>query len=521
MKEDAAGLQAALDALEIENEKKQATNQKKIEKLVKASREGQTLLGRDRAYRKYLKIESIPAIFVNWEDEHVGTCLEKAAVQYPELANADRSQLMAHIKNLHDPPNKENSPSKSPPKSPKKNNGIRKSLSTVNIDICNELLLCSADPTNCPVHKEKSDRQKWSFFYEKEQIDELIKALNNRGHRESSLKEALELEENKLSSFFYRTPVALLNSDIDFKIEIVEENSLRVNGNAKKKDRYEDANLGYPPDMQSEKVLENALIENILEMEEKITGGALGTLTVKDRDKWRNCLQNKNYREFEKIERVVVNNKEKKRFRVKKSEKESSRSSTPEITDKDKKEEEYKDPGKFLGPTLDIESEDSEDDKDSIVLLQPEEIQTAIRCLSIALCQISQAVDSKYLKRPLGHADVRPSNKHKDKYDVLEKWEQSLLASTSFSQLFLHYGTLDSCVMWSRSALLARCQICRRQKDSENMLLCDSCNLGHHMYCLKPKLTAVPKGDWFCEKCKKKKKKQKIGKNFFFVINLI
>lgn len=86
----------------------------------------------------------------------------------------------------------------------------------------------------------------------------------------------------------------------------------------------------------------------------------------------------------------------------------------------------------------------------------------------------------------LGHADVTSKDR---KFDRLENWEQSLLASTSFSQVFLHYGTLDSCIMWSRSALLARCRICRRQKDSENMLLCDNCNLGHHLYCLKPKLT--------------------------------
>lgn len=87
-----------------------------------------------------------------------------------------------------------------------------------------------------------------------------------------------------------------------------------------------------------------------------------------------------------------------------------------------------------------------------------------------------------------GHADMTKNDK-KPEFDYLNKWEQSLLASTSFSQVFLHYGTLDSCVMWSRSVLLARCRICRRQKDSENMLLCDNCNLGHHLYCLKPKLT--------------------------------
>lgn len=139
--------------------------------------------------------------------------------------------------------------------------------------------------------------------------------------------------------------------------------------------------------------------------------------------------------------------------------------------------------------TNDLELNESDWEFDNLVLHQAEDTKKAIKCLANALCHVAKAVDPKHLKRPLGRTDVKANNKHKEPYDRLDKWVQSLLASTSFSQVLLHYGTLDSCVMWSRSALLARCQICRRAKDSENMLLCDRCNLGHHMYCLKPKLT--------------------------------
>lgn len=100
-----------------------------------------------------------------------------------------------------------------------------------------------------------------------------------------------------------------------------------------------------------------------------------------------------------------------------------------------------------------------------------------------------------------------------EKMDLLEKWEQSLLASTSFNQIFLHYDTLDNCVMWSRSALLAGCKICRKKRDSENMLLCDNCNEGYHMYCLKPKLKEIPPGEWFCDKCLKQKELEEREKN--------
>lgn len=38
------------------------------------------------------------------------------------------------------------------------------------------------------------------------------------------------------------------------------------------------------------------------------------------------------------------------------------------------------------------------------------------------------------------------------------------------------------------------------------MLLCDGCDRGHHMYCLKPKLKNVPSGDWYCSDCKPKER---------------
>lgn len=47
-----------------------------------------------------------------------------------------------------------------------------------------------------------------------------------------------------------------------------------------------------------------------------------------------------------------------------------------------------------------------------------------------------------------------------------------------------------------------RCRICRRNKDDESLLLCDGCNAGFHLYCLRPPLHSIPRGDWFCASCK-------------------
>ena len=51
-----------------------------------------------------------------------------------------------------------------------------------------------------------------------------------------------------------------------------------------------------------------------------------------------------------------------------------------------------------------------------------------------------------------------------------------------------------------------KCRICRRKTDPEHMLICDGCDRGHHIYCLKPKLKSIPKGNWYCNECKPKER---------------
>ena len=37
--------------------------------------------------------------------------------------------------------------------------------------------------------------------------------------------------------------------------------------------------------------------------------------------------------------------------------------------------------------------------------------------------------------------------------------------------------------------------------NDEGMLLCDGCDGGYHLSCLRPKLTSIPDGAWFCTHC--------------------
>ncbi len=65
------------------------------------------------------------------------------------------------------------------------------------------------------------------------------------------------------------------------------------------------------------------------------------------------------------------------------------------------------------------------------------------------------------------------------------------MACTNLAQVSIHLSNLDNCISWDKSVLNARCRICRRKGDAEHMLLCDGCDKGHHMYCLKPPIKQV------------------------------
>lgn len=116
-----------------------------------------------------------------------------------------------------------------------------------------------------------------------------------------------------------------------------------------------------------------------------------------------------------------------------------------------------------------------------------------IHGLACALLQISQSIDVKYLKPPFGNLKSGGKNKskeenvHKAKQN-LEMWQVSLMNCRTSSQLFLHYNVLYDAIKWTRSAQNAKC-VCRSSKDPDKLLLCDGCNIGRHIYCLKPKLT--------------------------------
>lgn len=119
------------------------------------------------------------------------------------------------------------------------------------------------------------------------------------------------------------------------------------------------------------------------------------------------------------------------------------------------------------------------------------EYKKNIHNFACALLQIGQAVDPKYFKPPFGSLKAGKNGKEaaqekaKKNFDL---WCVSLMNSINTSQLFLHYNVLYDAIKWTRSVQNAKC-VCRSNRDPDKLILCDGCNLGRHIYCLKPKLT--------------------------------
>lgn len=239
--------------------------------------------------------------------------------------------------------------------------------------------------------------------------------------------------------------------------------------------------MNFPPEIPVDEVMELTLRDYILDFEDKIKAGCLGCLKIIDREVWRNAINQRGYdKQCDKLicagSEIDVDTPANILIDKIKNESKYSRPGTPDSEVGSISIKTYKDPGMYLG--LPSGNEITPDQKQ----------QATIKQLACAILQLSHGVEQKYLHRPLG-----PDQKDKKwlSEETREKWEQSLMASTNWSQLFVHLSTLENSVAWDRSVLNAQCRICRRRRDAENMLLCDECNKGHHLYCLKPKLNVI------------------------------
>lgn len=136
----------------------------------------------------------------------------------------------------------------------------------------------------------------------------------------------------------------------------------------------------------------------------------------------------------------------------------------------------------------------------------------------LRLANLERNIERRYLKEPLWNpaevmrlAPLTPTPGEEHPMDVisleseitsrLRTWRQALDRCRSAPQLCLCLLQLEKAIAWERSVTKVTCQVCKKGDNDECLLLCDSCDRGCHMYCLRPKITQVPEGDWFCPTC--------------------
>ncbi|XP_053517882.1 bromodomain adjacent to zinc finger domain protein 2A isoform X2 [Artibeus jamaicensis] len=162
------------------------------------------------------------------------------------------------------------------------------------------------------------------------------------------------------------------------------------------------------------------------------------------------------------------------------------------------------------------------------------------------LAALEQNVERRYLREPLWPAHEVVLEKAllstpsaapqctttEISYEItprMRTWRQTLERCRSAAQVCLCLGQLERSIAWEKSVnkvvrdwgasqprwvgslaegspcllttLLQTCLVCRKGDNDEFLLLCDGCDRGCHIYCHRPKMEAVPEGDWFCAVC--------------------
>ncbi|XP_052756490.1 bromodomain adjacent to zinc finger domain protein 1A isoform X2 [Galleria mellonella] len=506
-------LRLATEKLNKENEVKKHEYEKRSKELQVALFDYTSYIGSDRAFRRYWVNQRVPGLFVEAGDEPRGGCRDKPVPPAPphpgdtlayvaELFESERERAGSDKENDSGP----NSRGGSPKKPLASVNGLHKlnGLDS-NTQQLRELLVCTGDLSSCLVHGTGEHRPQWWVYHSAEQVEALVAALNRRGLREAELRQALELDRRSILHCVAKCPLHLLNPAAAPTVGAAAAPRRGARGAARS------ARAALPEAASLADALELSLRDHILELEEKIFHGCLGVLKVKDREAWRGTIM---VRGYDKQAEYLTWGPQ-RQYRDDYHLPNGVLRLPPDIDETDVKipVNKYRDPGHYLEAPR---ANGVRPDRGTPGL---------VRTLASALLQVEQALHHKYLKRPLGlddkeRKDREARNKPLD-LEALERWEVSLMECQSFAQIVLHLLTLDSSITWSASILNASCRLCRRKADPDNMLLCDGCNKGHHLYCLKPKLASgptrkkVPDGDWFCDQCKPKERTPRKRRKLF------
>lgn len=463
----------------------------------------QTFLGCDRAFRNYYVFESVPGLFVEHDITFSGNCMDESIKNNSALAYCTKEQRYGIIKQMVQT---EESGANDDKENKVEINGTEQDKVLVNgkkeseNDVQKDLFMCNCDPATCIVHSDSPERNIWTYFNTAEEVDALIESLNIRGFREKALREQLEAERDLIVDYIKNCPTHKLSVSLDDEEKFSEMKKIIRRGNKK----YENASLNCGTGTDPSAIYDKTLREILLDFENKLSLGCLGELKVEDRTLWRKYIEGGEYYALDdnlkwgRALNGLTNGHAEENGSVHGSEDqtEDTASSVGDL-----------EPAHTFDSGNCSDMETDEDQEAKMKTTEIEAVKLKVKNLAMALLQIEQGIDIKFI-----HAPFAMTKALKDKNAITKaietckkrilRWEQSLMKSTSYAQVFLHYNILHDSISWSRSAQRVGCMICRRKSDPEQTLLCDECNKGWHMFCLKPKLEEIPQGDWFCPRCR-------------------
>lgn len=84
----------------------------------------------------------------------------------------------------------------------------------------------------------------------------------------------------------------------------------------------------------------------------------------------------------------------------------------------------------------------------------------------------------------------------------LREWRTHVSDCRHVDDMHALISQLSKALAWDKSIMKVTCQICKRDDNESELLLCDGCDLGFHSYCFRPHMPPVPDADdWFCFVC--------------------
>lgn len=394
----------------------------------------QTYLGSDRAFRNYFIFESVPGLFVEHDIKYSGKCLEIQVKNNPALAYCTKEQRYGIIKQMV--ANEEAGASDDKENKVEINGAAHEKPGTMkkenDIELQKDLYMCKCDPATCIVHSDTQERNNWTYFNTAEELDALIDSLNVRGYREKNLREQLESSRDIIVDYIKNCPTTKLGVSLEDNEKMNEMKKI-VRRMTKK---YENANLSCEPGTDTNAIYEIHLREILLEFEQKLDIGCLGQLNVDDRLQWRKFIEDSNYASLDDNLKWGYDRKGLTNGHAK----ENGESEDSENDESVKTASSFGEPELDSGNCSEMDSVIGNGPK--MQTSEMEAIKLKTKNLSMALLQIEQGIDLKFIRAPFGPSKQTKDNAsqaiHLCKSRIL-RWEELLMKSTSYAQVSLKF----------------------------------------------------------------------------------